>query len=194
MTNIDALTLTKCTGSTTANAEKFAPHISAALDRFHINTPTRQAAFFATVSVESMKLSKTEEDLYYKDPQRLADIYPRVFQHSAAKAASYARNPAALGNLLYQGYWGRGLIQLTWLKNYQAASKALGFDYVNSPNLLSEPMHAALSAGWFWDANNCNAPADAGDMTGVTLRVNGKALMHLAERKEQYLVALKVLA
>lgn len=190
---MDAQTLARCTGSTVADAEKFAQHLAEAMDRFGINTPRRQAAFLATVAIESQRLTKTEESLYYKDPQRLADLYPRVFQHSGAKAAPYARNPAALGQLLYQGYWGRGLIQLTWLKNYQAAKQSLGFDYVLHPELVLEPMHAALTAGWFWDDANCNSPADAGDMRGVTLRVNGRALMHLAEREAQYKVALEVL-
>lgn len=190
---MDAQTLAQCTGASLPAAEKFAPHLTAAMDRFKIDTPLRQAAFLATVAVESAHLKSTEEGLYYKDPQRLADIYPRVFQHSAAKAAPFTRNPQALGKLLYSGYWGRGLIQLTWLKNYQSASTALGFNYVATPELVAQPLHAALTAGWFWSANDCNAPADAGDMRGVTLIVNGKALMHMAERQAQYKTALGVL-
>lgn len=182
---MDAQTLANCTSSTLADAQTYADALSAAMDRFSIDTPTRQAAFLATVAIESAKLSQVEEGLYYKDAARLAAIYPRAFKN-AAEAQTYTCNPIALGRLLYGGYWGRGLIQLTWEKNYRAAGDALGFDYVNQPSLVTEPQHAALTAGWFWDTNNCNGPADSADMRGVTLRVNGKALMQLAERTMQY--------
>lgn len=174
-----------CTGSTPENAEKFAEPLTDTMQRFNIASVKEQAAFLATIAVESMNLSKTEEGLYYKDPVRLASIYPRAFK-SAAEAEPYARNPEALGELLYQGYWGRGLIQLTWLKNYTLASDCLGYDYIHHPELVKEPLHAALTAGWFWDKNNCNAVADAGDMRGVTLRVNGPALLELSRRMTQY--------
>jgi putative chitinase len=147
----------------------------------------------ATISIESAKLSKTVEGLYYKDPIRLASIFPRTFKN-AAEAVPYTRNPEALGKLLYEGdYWGRGLIQLSWLKNYKAAGDALGFDYATNPELVAEPKHAALTAGWYWDHANCNASADIADMRGVTQRVNGPALMHLAERMTQYVKNVAVL-
>lgn len=191
---MDAQTLARCTGATLSNAEKFAVAITEAMDRFEIDTARRQAAFLATVSVESMKLSKVEEDLYYKDAARLARIYKRAFQGDADKAAPYTRNPAALGKLLYNGYWGRGLIQLTWVDNYINAGKALGFDYVGHPELLTLPVHAALTAAWYWHAHDCNDAADLPDMDLVTERVNGPAKMHLAERKAQYQIAMDVLA
>ena len=80
------------------------------------------------------------------------------------------------------------------MKNYEAAGKALGKPYVEQPQLLLEPTHAALSACWFRNANGCNAAADKGDVTGVTRIVNGPALMHLAERKKVFDEAMKVLA
>lgn len=190
---MDAQTLARCTSATQSNAQKFAEAITEAMDRFEINTSRRQAAFLATVAIESMNLSKVEEDLYYTDAQRLAKIYKRAFQGDAEKAAPYTRNPAALGKLLYNGYWGRGLIQLTWVDNYINAGKALGFDYVGSPDLLTTPQHAALTAAWYWYAHDCNDAADLLDMELVTERVNGPAKMHLAERKAQYRIAMDVL-
>jgi putative chitinase len=181
-----------CTGSTLADAEKYAEPITDAMQRFGITTVRQRAAFLATVAIESEHLRKTEESLYYRDPVRLAAIYPRVFKN-AADAAPYTRNPDALGELLYQGYWGRGFLGLTWLRNYTAASDALGYDYIHHPELVREPLHAALTAGWFWDTNNCNAPADQADMRGVTRKVNGPALMHLSERMTQYVRAVSAL-
>lgn len=190
---MDAEVVARCTGSTLKDAWVYAQPLTATMERFRIDSPKRQSAFLATVAIESMNLSKVEEDLYYKDAARLARIYPRAFKN-AADAQPFTRNPSGLGKLLYQGYWGRGLIQLTWLDNYKAASDVLGFDYVKQPGLVMEPQHAALTAGWYWDQANCNAPADDGDIREVTLRVNGKALMHLAERTEQYIKNIAVLA
>lgn len=191
-----AFTIEQLAAATSApygNAKVHHPHLEAAMSRFNIDSLQRQAAFLATVSVESQQLSKMEEGLYYKDAARLARIYPRAFK-SAADAEPYARNPKGLGDLLYKGYWGRGHLGLTWRRNYERAGEALGYDYVGNPSSVAEPKHAALTAAWYWHDAKCNDPADRGDMTEVTRRVNGPALMHLAERKAQYETALKALS
>jgi putative chitinase len=96
----------------------------------------------------------------------------------------------SLANLLYGGTWGRenlgntqpgdgwkyrgrGLKQLTGRANYVACGKALGEDFVANPERLCLPINAALSAGWFWSANGCNKLAEAGDIPGLTKRING---------------------
>jgi putative chitinase len=104
--------------------------------QFNIDSLQRQAAFLATITVESQNLTKMEESLYYKDATRLAAIYPRAFKNAAA-AVPYTRNPKGLGELLYKGYWGRGMLGLTWRKNYERASEALGYDYVGDPSLVA---------------------------------------------------------
>lgn len=182
----------KATGASRTNAAKFHPWLTQAMERFSINTSRRRAAFLATVGVESAHLTTTEEGLYYTDAARLARIYPRAFK-TALAAQPYTRNPKALGQLLYGGYWGRGLIQLTWEKNYRAAGDALGFDYVKTPQLVLLPEHAALTAGWYWQTNGCNEAADRDDMRAVTRLVNGPALMHLAERTALYKEGVGVL-
>ena len=185
--------LASATSAPYGNAKTYHQPLLDGMTRFNIDSLQRQAAFLATVAVESAHLSAVEEGLYYKDPARLARIYPRAFKNAAA-AVPYARNPQGLSELLYKGYSGKGLIQLTWRRNYERASEALGFDYVGNPVLVATPKHAALTAAWFWHDAKCNEPADKGDMTEVTRRVNGPALMHLAERKAQYDIALKALA
>lgn len=189
-------TVEQLAAATTApygNAKQYHPHLLAAMAQFDITSLQRQAAFLATVAVESQNLTKMEESLYYKDATRLAAIYPRAFKNAAA-AVPYTRNPQGLSELLYKGHHGRGMIQLTWRRNYERAGEALGFDYVGDPSMVSQPKHAALTAAWYWYDAKCNDPADRGDMTEVTRRVNGPALMHLAERQEQYEIALKALA
>ena len=185
--------LAAATSAPYGNAQTYHQPLLDAMGRFDICSLQRQAAFLATVSVESARLSSPEESLYYKDPDRLARIYPRAFKNAAA-AVPYARNPQGLSELLYKNYHGRGLLGLTWRRNYERASEALGFDYVGNPTLVATPKHAALTAAWYWHDAKCNDPADKGDMTEVTRRVNGPALMHLAERKAQYEIALKALA
>lgn len=185
--------LAKATGASLANAQRFHKPLQAAMEQFKINTPVRIAAFLATVSVESAQLTVTEEDLYYRDAARLARIYPRAFK-TPADASAYVANPKKLGQLLYQGYWGRGLIQLTWKANYQKAAEALKQDYVKNPELVAGVVHAALTAAWYWHANGCNTLADKDDMREITRAVNGPALMHLAQRNEQYRVAKEVFA
>lgn len=185
--------LAKATGASLANAQRFHKPLLAAMEQFKINTPVRIAAFLATVSVESARLTVTEEDLYYRDAARLARIYPRAFK-TPVDASAYVANPKKLGQLLYQGYWGRGLIQLTWKTNYQKAATALGHEYVKTPELVASVAHAALTAAWYWQTNGCNEAADKEDMREVTRRVNGPALMHLAERTAQFKVAKGVFA
>ena len=185
--------LAAATSSPYGNAKVYHQHLLDGMARFNIDSLQRQAAFLATVSVESAHLSAVEEGLYYRDAARLARIYPRAFKNAAA-AVPYARNPQGLSELLYKNYHGRGLLGLTWRRNYERASEALGFDYVGNPALVATPKHAALTAAWFWHDAKCNDPADNGDMTEVTRRVNGPALMHLVERKHQYEIALKALA
>ena len=181
--------LRKATGSTPANAAKYIDALIPAMERFEINNARRISAFLATVAIESAHLSAVEEGLFYSSPERLASIFKRAFK-SVSEATPYAKNPKGLSKKLYDGYHGRGLIQLTWARNYEACGKGLGADFMGKPELLCTPEFAALSAAWFWKTNGCNAAADAGDMGKVTLIVNGPAKLHLAERTEQYLVAM----
>lgn len=183
--NLNATQIARYTRAAQANAEKYAAGLNEAMTRFEITTPRRVAAFLATLAVESQNLSKVEEDLYYKNAERLVSIYPRAFSN-VLEAKPYTRNPEGLSGMLYDGFHGRGLIQLTWKRNYLLAGFALGEDYVANPALVCEPRHAALTAGWYWHNSGCNAPADAGDMSEVTRLVNGPRRMHLAERTEQY--------
>lgn len=181
--------LEEATSSNKANSQTYLEGINAAIDRFDINNHNRVSAFLATIAVESAHLTAVEEGLYYSDPVRLARIFPRAFA-SSNDALSYVRNPAGLSQKLYQGCHGRGLIQLTWAANYKACGDTLGVDFVANPQLLTQPMYASLSAGWFWSTHHCNEAADDGDMEAVTLHVNGPAKMALKERQDQFAIAL----
>jgi putative chitinase len=108
-------------------------------------------------------------------------------------AEQYANNPEKIANKVYAGrmgnteegdgwkYHGRGLIQLTGRDLYAACSAALGFSFIDSPELLIEPKFAALSAGWYWNKKGLNDLADKRDYPEMTKRING-GLLGLADR------------
>jgi len=88
---MDAQTIAACTGSTLKDAWIYAQPLTSAMERFRIDTKLRQAAFLATAAIESQNLTKVEEDLYYKDPARLALIYPRAFKKRSRGIAFYSQ-------------------------------------------------------------------------------------------------------
>lgn len=185
------------TGATDDNAAKYFDAAVAAMDRFKIAEPAAAAAFLANVSVETMKLTKMEEDLHYRDPERLARLFLRVFDEDhnrvispeeIAVAAQYVNNPHALSMKLYNGFHGRGGAQLTWEGNYKLHGDKLGVDYVGEPALLLTPEHAMLSAASFWDTIRGNAFAD--DMDTIVARWNGPRRLQFAERLAMRDIAL----
>ncbi|MCV4291004.1 glycoside hydrolase family 19 protein [Pseudomonas capsici] len=164
------------------NAGVFVPALNAAMGRYQIITPPRIAAFIAQIGHESGQLRYVRElgnDAYLSkyDTGRLA--------------ANLGNTPEADGD--GQRYRGRGLIQVTGRANYVACGEALGLDLLNHPELLEQPEHAAMSAGWFWDRARLNALADQGNFLLITKRING-GTNGLAEREAFYQCALKVLS
>lgn len=191
--------LQDCTGAPFDKAVAYFDSLCDAMGRFNI-VDEAVPMFLAHVAIESNRLTQVEESLYYRDPERIARIYLRMFDANHDRkiepeeieaAKPYVCNHAAMSKLLYQGYHGRGLIQLTFKANYQAASDALGFDYVGNPNLVLQPTHAALTAAWFFQSKGCIEVSD--DITECT-RIINPALMHLAERKAQWERNVQVLA
>lgn len=176
----------------------FAAPLSAACERFDIDTPARRAALIGQVMVESGSFVHTAENLFYSDPARIALVFPREFR-AAADAVPYARNPAALGARAYAGrmgngdeasgdgytYRGRGLLQITGRDSYANAATGLGAGYLDSPDLVAQPADACLTAGWFWHCNKLNALADANAIDAITRAVNGSA-MRDANLRRQY--------
>ncbi|WP_218191379.1 glycoside hydrolase family 19 protein [Enhydrobacter aerosaccus] len=63
-------------------------------------------------------------------------------------------------NLRYWPYYGRGYVQLTWRRNYQKMSGAVGVDLVIDPDKALEP---AIAAAILFEG------MEHGDFTGVGL-------------------------
>lgn len=89
-------------------------------------------------------------------------------------------------------YKGRGFIHLTGRYNYTEASKALGLDLVNNPELAAEPKNAAKIAIWYWKFRVDNRVTDFTNTTKVTRAVNGK-INGLDERIRYFNLYVKTL-
>jgi putative chitinase len=73
------------------------------------------------------------------------------------------------------------------------AGDALGVDFMHSPDLVSIPKYAALTAGWFCNKRNLNKEADAKDYLGMTKKINGGTI-GLDDRVAHINTALDVLS
>lgn len=202
----------RAAGVTQALAERWYPHVLAAMARFHIDTPARQADFIAQIGHESGGFTKVKESLNYS-VQGLLATFPRS-RISAADCQRLGRKPnegalpearqREIANLVYGGrygnskpndgwnYRGRGLKQITFVDNYLRCGQALGLDLLRNPDLLLEDEWAAASAGWFWSFNGLSMYADNGDFTGQTKAING-GTNGLDDRKNRRQVARSVL-
>jgi putative chitinase len=204
-----------------ATAEKWVDAVAAACQEFNINTPQRIAGFLSQCAHESGGFERLQENLNYS-ADGMAGIWPRRFavlgpdkkpvkkdgKNQPNKfALALHRKPEMIANVVYSGrmgngptesgegwlYRGRGLKQLTGKDNHRACSAGLGVDLVSNPDLLLEPVYAARSAAWFWATNKCNVFADAGDIEGLTKKING-GLIGIDDRKKRYASAVSSLS
>lgn len=146
-----------------ARIPAFIEPLNAAMHEFHINSPLRQAAFIAQIAHESGELRYVEEiasGIAYEYRKDLGNTQP--------------------GDGMK--FKGRGLIQITGRNNYYECGSVLGWDFITSPELLEQPVHACRSAAWFWASRGLNDLADRGDFERITKRING-GLNGLKERQ-----------
>jgi len=173
------------------------------LPDYDISTPQRTAAFLAQCAHESGGFTALHENLNYP-PETLCKVWPRYF--NATNANDYAHQPEKIANRAYAGrmgngdeasgdgwnYCGRGLIQLTGKNNYQSFADSIQTDISQIPAYLQTFEGAIQSACWFWENNNLNACADAGDIVKMTKIINGGTL-GLDDRTARYNHALQIL-
>ena len=165
-------------------------------------TPNRIAGFLAQTSHESGKYKFLSENLNYSD-KGLLKTFPKYFNES--NVMEYARKPEAIANRVYANrmgngdeasgdgwkYCGRGLIQLTGKNNYQAFADSISMDIDELAGYLVSYEGAVNSALWFWNKNNLNTTADAGDLLMMTKKING-GTHGLAERTAEYKRILEI--
>lgn len=159
------------------NAGVFVPVLNTAMVRCGIVGTLRVSAFIAQVGHESGQLR-----------------YVREIWGPTAQQLGY-EGRSDLGNTVKgdgSKFRGRGLIQITGRANYAACGEALGLDLINTPELLEQPQHAAMSAAWFWSTRGLNTLADQKDFAKITRRING-GLNGQTDRQALYDRAMKVL-
>ena len=200
---------------TAETLSKFAPRISnaeehaAALEQARldssVSTARRLCHFMGQVYVETAGFTVMEENLNYRNPERLDAVFSAVRGNEDARAL-IARGPEAIANRVYANrlgngneasgdgwrYRGSGYKQLTGRSNYRAIGTSVGMDLEGVPDLARDPANAARVAFAFWDANDCSPLADAGNLEGITEKVNGPARMGLAERRSATLHAMDI--
>jgi len=157
------------------------------LPDYDISTIPRVAAFLAQTAHESGGYRALTENLNYR-AETLSKVWPSKFPPDVA--AQYAHNPEAIANRAYASrmgngdeasgdgfrYCGRGLIQLTGKANYTAFAQSIDTPVEEVPDFLATFEGAIQSACWFWENNNLNAVADAGDLVHMTKVINGGTL------------------
>ena len=185
---------------------KWVPILERFMSQYNINTKERIAMFLAQASHESAGFSRLVENLNYS-AEGLAKVWPSRYAEKGkpnALALSIARKPELIANHTYANrmgnstpesgdgwkYRGRGIFQLTGKSNYDAFFKDTGV--AATPDDLTDPTYAVLSACWFWNKNRLNAISDTKDVERCTRVING-GLVGLDHRKKLYSNIIKVL-
>lgn len=107
-------------------------------------------------------LSSFESEPKWRDLRHIAYALATVYHETAGSFQPVeegyylkGRAKAFQKTLRYYPYFGRGYVQLTWKKNYQKASSALGIDFIKNPDALLDPENSfqiltrGLFEGWF---------------------------------------------
>ncbi len=170
---------------TGASAALYVEPLNDAMDAFDIDNPDRQAAFVATIAVESRELTRVSENLMYSHAARIADVWPARF--TVASAEPYVGQPERLANVVYANrmgngpvesgdgwrFRGAGLMQVTGRNNHQACAAHFSMPVDQVSGWMQTPVGAAKSAGFFWWRNACNVLADQQQFTVLTRKING---------------------
>jgi putative chitinase len=177
--------------------------LSEILPEYEINTVQRVAAFLAQTAHESGGYRALKENLNYRAAS-LRKVFPKYFPDDSI-AAAYANKQEMIANRVYGNrmgngdeasgdgfrYLGRGLIQLTGKNNYQNFADSIETPVEEVSEYLGTFEGAVQSGCWFWETNNLNKWADAGDIKTMTKVING-GYIGLEDRIKHYEHALHV--
>lgn len=165
-------------------ATSWVDYLNAAMARYDINTPLRQAGFIGQITEETGDFLRLSENLNYSAP-RLATIFPTHFHNDTEQ---YAHRPQMIANRVYANrfgngdeasgdgyrYRGSGLIMLTFKDNYLKYGTLAGQDLIAQPDLIRTIGQVSANvAACYWKTHGCNELADKSDWTAITKEVNG---------------------
>lgn len=168
------------------NVEEWTDALNKVLPKYEINTPNRIAGFISQTGHESANYKITEENLNYS-ADRLNAIFPKYFRRAGRDAAEYHGKPSKIANIVYANrmgngntvsndgfnFRGRGIIQLTGRNNYTAFAESIDMTVEEVIEYVCTKEGAIASACWFWKENKLNDYCDAGNVKGLTKRING---------------------
>jgi len=191
--------MSHATGKTAANKAAMLNEMAAQ----GITDPNEQAMLMAEVDHESGGFTSTKEKSHTRASTVMAVSKTAREAGLPAVEAAVAQGGDAVAELMYGGrmgntekgdgakYKGRGLIQLTGKDNYAAASKDLGIDLVNHPELAESPEVTAKTAVWFWKKNKLGESAKNGDVRANRRGINNgdNGLADVKNKYGKYLVA-----
>lgn len=187
---LTSTTLLKLAPNVGQKAASYADLLSAAMDRFGIDTPARAAHFIAQVLHESGTLVDFRENLNYS-AAGLLKTWPNRFKN-LVDAQFYERQPAKIANFVYANrmgngdeksgdgwkYRGSGWLQQTGKELQRQCAAELGVTG-DIGDWLATPSGAALSAAWTWWKKGCNRFADAGNVDAISDLIN---MGHLTQK------------
>lgn len=156
--------------------------------KYGINTMEDVREFMATISEETGGgLSLRESGNY--SAERAHEVWPSIFR-TADEARPFVGDGGKklfnhvygdvlaheLGNTSPEDGWnfrGGGLIQITGRTWYEKIGKATNEPLVDHPELVADPATALECAAAFWNMDDVNTIASAGEFLQVTKKVNG---------------------
>lgn len=205
-------------GVATLRASQFVEPINAACALYGIDTRADVlAAFVAQLSHETGGLARLEEDLYYRDPIRVVELFRTGFDSNRngkadpaeiAAARDYLQQPERLANRAYANrngngpehsgdgwrFRGRGGFQLTGRANYAEAAAGVGRDYLAHPELVAQPSDAVLTSAWYWHRHGITDKFLAGGFDASTRAINGPGMVGSKDRREKCLAITRAMA
>ena len=175
---------------------------AAAIDAaFGAHPPKDMAMFLAQAGHESSGLTRLEESLFYRTPERILQVFPKTLKGwDMAEVRKLVGNPKGLANVVYAhkggngntlsgdgwAYRGRGPFQISLLDNYIALQADTGLPVLKDPDLLTRNRSAgAMSAVWYWRKH----VTDGDPVDRVTRQINGPAMDGLDKRKARLALA-----
>ena len=164
--------------------EGIAASADAVFTKYGTTSPLVVAMMFGQFSEECGAGLEMEENGNYS-AERLLQVFPTHFTPQMAQRA--AHNPRLVFDIAYGGrmgnapppsddgynFRGRGLSQVTGREGYAALAAKTGLPLTEHPELLSDPDHALECGVADFVLCGCLPFAKAGDIVGVTKRLNG---------------------
>ena len=162
---------------------------NAVLPRYNFINWKRWAAFLGQIGVESGELKYDEElrsKYNTKDPSDKTQPTGNAYEGRKASLGNYVPGDGSK-------YIGRGILQITGRANYARYGTKLNLPLVDKPELAKDPVIATQIACEYFKDKGIHSHADAWNLDKCTELVNGRAKLHLEQRKLYSIRALQVL-